>query len=122
MKQIILLFSLMLFLSGCSLVDPMTRAQNFIQRGKFEEAINVLEKELTKQPESVPIKSLLAQTYSDYGLVLCQDNSKPPRVKYPMAKEQFAMALVLNPYLKDAKDMYDTIEKIQESFRKNNVN
>jgi hypothetical protein len=32
------------------------------------------------------------------------------------------MAIALNPYLKDAKDMYEMIEKIQESFRANNVN
>ena len=38
-----------------------------------------------------------------------------------MAKEQFAMALALNPYLQDAKDMYEMIEKIQESFKANKV-
>ena len=119
-KQIILL---LLFLStSCGLTDPMTTAQNLSAKGDFAKAIKVLEKEYKVQPNSVPIKSILAQTYSDYGLVLCQDQNKPPKVKYPMAKEQFGMALALNPYLKDAKDMYEMIEKIQESFRVNNVN
>lgn len=99
----------------------MTRAQNLLQKGKFEEAITILESEYKKQPNSIPIKSILAQTYSDYGLVLCQDDAKPPKIKYPMAKEQFAMALALNPYLKDAKDMYETIEQIQASFEASKI-
>ena len=117
-----MLFSLSLLLTACCFVDPITRAQNLSQKGKFEDAVKILETEYKKQPNSVPIKSLLAQTYSDYGLALCQDVNKPPRVKYPMAKEQFAMALTLNPYLKEAKDMYEMIEKIQDSFRANNIN
>ncbi len=122
MKKILTLLFIALFtLSACSLQDPMTRAQALTREGKFPEAIKVLEKELKKNPNSVPMKSLLAQAYSDYGLALCQDTNKPPKVKYPMAKEQFAMALVLNPYLQDAKDMYEMIEKIQESFRQNNI-
>ena len=123
MKRIfITLISLAVIITGCNLVDPITRAQNLSQKGKFADAINILENEYKKEPNSVPIKSLLAQSYADYGLALCQDTNKPPKIKYPMAKEQFAMALVLNPYLKDAKDMYEMIEKIQESFRSNNVN
>ena len=123
MKRIFTLLTLLILIStSCSFVDPVTRAQNLSQKGKFEDAVKILEQEYKNQPNSVPIKSLLAQSYSDYGLALCQDTNKPPKVKYPMAKEQFAMALVLNPYLKDAKDMYEMIEKIQESFRANNVN
>ena len=117
MKKFLVLIFLFVFISGCSFVDPVTRAQNLSQKGKFEDAVKILENEYKKQPNSVPIKSLLAQAYSDYGLALCQDTNKPPKVKYPMAKEQFSMALTLNPYLKDAKDMYEMIEKIQESFR-----
>ena len=117
-----LLFLISLLISGCSFQDPIVRSQEFSKRGKFPDAIKILENEYKKQPNSVPIKSLLAQSYSDYGLALCQDTNKPPKVKYPMAKEQFGMALALNPYLKDAKDMYEMIEKIQESFRVNNVN
>ena len=113
----VILFTLIIGLTGCSfLVDPITQAQNCAQKGKFEDAIKILEKEYKVKPNSVPIKSLLAQMYSDYGLALCQDQNKPPKVKYPMAKEQFAMALTLNPYLKDAKEMYEMIEKIQASF------
>ena len=123
MKRIFTLLALLILIStSCSFVDPVTRAQNLSQKGKFEDAVKILEQEYKNQPNSVPIKSLLAQSYSDYGLALCQDTSKPPKVKYPMAKEQFGMALALNPYLKDAKDMYEMIEKIQESFRVNNVN
>lgn len=124
MKNIFTLLLLLIFLvllSACCFVDPMTRAQNLAGKGKFEEAVKVLENEYKKQPNSVPIKSLLAQAYSDYGLALCQDQNKPPKVKYPMAKEQFAMALALNPYLKDAKDMYEMIEKIQTSFSANKI-
>lgn len=117
---VLLLFSIVTNTS-CSLVDPITKAQNLIQKGKFDQAIIILEKEYKKEPNSVPVKSILAQTYSDYGLVLCQDTNKPPTVKYPMAKEQFAMALALNPYLKDAKDMYETIEQIQASFEANKI-
>ena len=112
---------LSLLLSGCSFADPITRAQTLSQQGKFEEAIKVLKKELKKKPNSVPVKSLLAQAYADYGLALCQDSSKPPSIKYTLAKDQFAMALELNPYLQDAKDMYATIEKIQASFRANKI-
>ena len=123
MKRIfITLISLALIITGCNLVDPITRAQSLSKKGRFADAINILENEYKKQPNSVPVKSLLAQAYSDYGLALCQDTNKPPRIKYPMAKEQFAMAIALNPYLTDAKDMYKMIEKIQESFRNNNVN
>ena len=123
MKRIfITLISLALIITGCNLVDPITRAQSLSKKGRFADAINILENEYKKQPNSVPVKSLLAQAYSDYGLALCQDTNKPPRIKYPMAKEQFAMAIALNPYLTDAKDMYEMIEKIQESFRNNNVN
>ena len=111
----------MLINSSCSLVDPVTQAQAYSRQGKFEEAIKILEKEYNKEPDSIPRKSLLAQTYSDYGLALCQDKNKPPRVKYPLAKEQFAMALTLNPYLKDANDMYEMIEKIQASFAANKI-
>ena len=123
MKKLLLtLIFILLTCSSCSfLVDPITRAQNLSQKGKFEEAIKILEKEYKKQSNSVPIKSFLAQAYSDYGLALCQDSDKPPKVKYPMAKEQFAMALALNPYLKDAKDMYEMIEKIQASFAENKI-
>ncbi len=122
-RRIVILFILLILInSACSFVDPITQAQNLSRNGKFSEAIRVLENEYKKQPNSVPIKSLLAQAYSDYGLSLCQDTNKPPREKYPMAKEQFSMALTLNPYLKDAKDMYEMIEKIQDSFRNNNVN
>ncbi len=123
MKRIFTLLTLVILINtSCCFVDPVTRAQNLSQKGKFSDAIKILENEYKKQPNSIPIKSLLAQTYSDYGLALCQDANKPPKVKYPMAKEQFAMAIALNPYLKDAKDMYEMIEKIQESFRTNNIN
>ena len=98
----------------------MAQAQNLMQKGKFQEAVKILEREYKKRPDSVPVKSILAQTYSDFGLALCQDQDKPPKIKYPMAKEQFAMALALNPYLKDAKDMLEMIEKIQASFQENN--
>ena len=122
-KSIFILFFLVIFTcTGCSsFVDPTTRAQNLARNGKFEEAVKVLEQEYKARPNSVPIKSLLAQAYSDYGLALCQDQSKPPKVKYPLAKEQFAMALALNPYLKDAKEMHEMIEKIQASFRANKI-
>ncbi len=109
----ITLFAYLLLNTSCSLVDPMTQAQNLSKKGKHQEAIKVLESELKIRPNSVPIKTLLAQAYSDYGIVLCQDKDKPPRVKYPMAKENFAMALALNPNLEDAKDMYKMIEQIQ---------
>ena len=122
MKKLFTLIVLFTLLNtACSFVDPLTQAQNYIRKGKFEDAIKVLEKQYQSQPNSVPIKSLLAQTYSDYGLVLCQDPSKQSKVKYPMAKEQFAMAIALNPYLKDAKEMYEMIEKIQASFQANKV-
>ena len=122
MWNYLLIIVVILFLNGCSfLTDPMTRAQNLSSKGKFEEAITILEKEYKRQPNSIPVKSILAQTYSDFGLALCQDTSKPPKVKYPLAKEQFSMALVLNPYLKDAKDMYEIIEKIQESFKTSKI-
>lgn len=120
-KFVVLLLFSILTNTSCGLVDPITKAQNLIQKGKFDQAIIILEKEYKKEPNSVPVKSILAQTYSDYGLVLCQDTNKPPKVKYPMAKEQFAMALVLNPYLKDAKDMYETIKQIQASFEANKI-
>ena len=121
-KCLFIIFLLITLSTSCCFIDPVTRAQNFSQKGKFEDAVKILENEYKNHPNSVPIKSLLAQAYSDYGLALCQDTNKPPRVKYPMAKEQFSMALALNPYLKDAKDMYEVIEKIQESFRANNIN
>lgn len=107
--------------TSCCFIDPMTKAQSFIRNGKFEEAIKILEKEYSSQPNSIPIKSVLAKTYSDYGLALCQDESKPPKVKYPKAKEQLAMALELNSYLTEAKDMYEMIEKIQASFAANKL-
>ena len=94
-----LMILLIMFCTSCTLVDPVTRAQSLSQKGKFPDAIKILENEYKKQPNSVPVKSLLAQAYSDYGLSLCQDTNKPPKVKYPMAKEQFAMAITLNPYL-----------------------
>ena len=123
MKRIFTLLTLSIFIStSCCFIDPVTRAQNLSQKGKYGDAVKILENEYKKQSNSIPIKSLLAQAYSDYGLALCQDSNKPPKIKYPMAKEQFAMALALNPYLKDAKDMYEMIEKIQESFHANNVN
>ena len=123
MKRIFTLLTLLILIStSCCFVDPVTRAQNFSQKGKYDDAVKILENEYKKRPNSIPIKSLLAQAYSDYGLALCQDSNKPPKIKYPMAKEQFSMALALNPYLKDAKDMYEMIEKIQESFHVNNVN
>ena len=122
MKRFFIILLLILMNTGCSFIDPVTRAQNLSRKKEFSDAIKILENEYKKQPNSIPVKSLLAQAYSDYGLSLCQDNDKPPKIKYPMAKEQFAMALTLNPYLKDAKDMYEMIEKIQESFRANNVN
>lgn len=121
-KCLFIIFLLITLSTSCCFIDPLTRAQNFSQKGKFVDVIKILENEYKNQPNSIPIKSLLAQAYSDYGLALCQDTNKPPKVKYPMAKEQFAMAIALNPYLKDAKDMYEMIEKIQESFRVNNVN
>ena len=118
----ILLVILTITLTGCSfLVDPVTRAQSLIKDGKFPGAISILEKEYKAKPDSVPIKSILARTYSDYGLALCQDEDKLPKVKYKMAKEQFAMALALNPYLTDAKEMYELIEKIQASFTANKL-
>ncbi len=122
MKKIIAILTFLTLLNNsCSLIDPMTQAQAYSKQGKFEEAIKILEKEYQNKPNSVPLQSLLAQTYSDYGLTLCQDQNKPPKVKYPLAKEQFSMALVLNPYLKDAKDMYEMIEKIQASFAANKL-
>ena len=116
--QIFLLVFLLLLISnsGCNLIDPLTRAQNLIQKGKYPEALKILESEHKLKPSSVPISTILAQTYSDYGIILCEDQNKPPKIKYPMAKEQFAMALTLNPNLTDAKDMYEMIEKIQTSY------
>lgn len=116
-----LLFLISILISGCSFQDPIVRSQELSRKGNFAEAIKVLDGELKKNPNSVPIKSLLAQAYSDYGLALCQDTNKPPKVKYPMAKEQFLMALALNPYLQDAKDMAEMIDKIQDSFKANKV-
>ena len=121
-KIFLTIFFVALLSFGCCFIDPMTRAQDLSQKGKFKEAVKILESEHKKQPNSVPVQSLLAQAYSDYGLALCQDADKPPKEKYPLAKEQFAMALTLNPYLKDAKEMYDTIQKIQESFESNKLN
>ena len=112
-----ILLGLLVLNTSCSFVDPMTQAQNFSKRGKFEESIKVLEKELQSKPNLVPVKTLLAQAYSDYGLVLCQDKNKPPRVKYPMAKENFAKALAINPNLEDAKEMYKMIEQIQMAMK-----
>lgn len=121
-KFYLLLLPLLIALSSsCAFTDPLVRAQSLSQKGKFEEAIKVLESEQKKQPNSIPIKSILAQTYSDYGLTLCQDTSKPPKVKYTQAKEQFSMALELNPYLSEAKEMHEMIEKIQASFKANKV-
>lgn len=122
MKKTIFLFSIFALIStSCSLTNPTTRAQNLIQKSKFEEALKILENEYKLKPDSVPIKSILAQAYSDYGLALCQDQSKTPKIKYNLAKEQFAMALALNPYQKDAKDMYEMVEKIQTSFAANKI-
>ncbi|GEM_PF-2969581 len=115
--QIFLLVFLLISSSGCILVDPLTRAQNLVQKGKYPEAIKMLENEYKLKPSSVPIATVLARTYSDYGIILCEDQNKPPKIKYPMAKEQFAMALTLNPNLTDAKDMYEMIEKIQASYK-----
>ena len=103
-------------------MDPLSRAQRLSDNGKFKESIKILEKEYKANPNSVPVKSLLAQAYSNYGIALCQDSSKLPREKYPLAKEQFSMALVLNPYLKDAMEMYETIVQIQESLKENKLN
>ena len=122
MQNFLMLMLFSFLLTSCSLVDPLTKAQHLSDSGKFQEAINILEKEYKTKPESVPIKSLLAQAYSNYGISLCQDSSKLPREKYPLAKEQFSMALTLNPYLKDAKDMYETIEQIQKSLKENKLN
>lgn len=122
MKKITIVFILTSLLStSCSFLNPVSRAQNLASRGKFEEAIEILEKEKKKKPDSIPLKSILAQTYSDYGLALCQDPEKSPKVKYTKAKEQFEKALALNPYLTDAKDMYEMIEKLQETFAKNMI-
>ncbi len=117
----ILIFFVLIFLSGCNLVNPMTRAQNLLAKGDFEGGIKVLEKEYKANPNSVPVKSILARAYADYGLALCQDENKPPKVKYPLAKGQLAMALALNPYIQEAKDMYEMIEKIQASLAKNMI-
>ena len=102
-------------------MDPVSRAQTLSKKGKFKEAISILEKEHKETPNSIPVKSLLAQAYSDYGIALCRDDNKPPREKYPLAKEQFSMALALNPYLEEAKDMYEIIGKIQKSLQDKNV-
>ena len=120
--KLIIIISLLVNLSfACNLVDPTTRAQNFLSKGEFENGIKILEKEYNNNPNSVPIKSILARAYADYGLTLCQDENKPPKVKYPMAKEQLSMALALNPYIQEAKDMYEMIEKIQASLAKNMI-
>ncbi|MBI2996727.1 MAG: hypothetical protein HYY52_08510 [Candidatus Melainabacteria bacterium] len=122
MKNIfIMLIVLILSSYSCSFIDPVTKAQNLATKGQFEGAIKILEKEYKKNHNSVSVKSLLSQIYSDYGLALCQDVNKSPKVKYTKAKEQFAMALTLNPYNQDAKEMYQTIEKIQTSFETNKV-
>lgn len=114
MKNIFIYLIVLSFtLTACNLFNPVSKARHLASKGNFEEAIKILETEYKKDSGSVPIKSILAQTYSDYGLALCQDNEKPPKIKYPLAKEQFAMALELNPYLTDAKEMYEMIEKIQ---------
>lgn len=120
-KLSLMLFLIVLITNSCSFVDPITTARDLSQKGKFPDAIKLLEKEYKSKPDSTPLKSILAQTYSDYGLALCQDSSKLPKIKYPMAKEQFAMALALNPYLKDAQEMYKMIEKIQASFAANKI-
>ena len=126
MRKRFTLFTILLGLSvlnnSCSLIDPMTQAQNCSKRGKFEKAVSILEKELQSKPNSVPVKTLLAQAYSDYGLVLCQNENKPPRVKYPMAKENFAMALAINPNLEEAKEMYKMIEQIQAAMKSGKTN
>lgn len=122
MKNLLVVLLVFVLLSNsCSFIDPLTKAQNLVQKGKYEEAVKVLEKEFKSKPNSLPVKSLLAHVYSDYGIAICRDQSKPPRLKFSLAKEQFAMALALDPYSKDAKDMYEMVEKIQASFRVNKV-
>lgn len=118
MKKILVLIFILTLISGCTSVDPQTKAQSFISKGNYEKAINILEEELKKDPESVPIKSLLAQTYSDYGLVICQDTKKAPKDKYPLAKTKFQKAVELNPYLDEAKEMVKMIEEIETEFKK----
>ena len=123
MLKKILYFAIVISLStSCSFGDPLSGAQSLARSGKYEEAINLLEKELNEKPDSVPVKSILAQTYSDYGLALCQDPDKPPKIKYNRAREQFSMALALNPYLTDAKDMLEMIEKIQAHINESMIN
>lgn len=119
--KILFLMILLFALNSCSLIDPATRAQDLLRSGKYEDAIKVLEKEYKIHPGSVPMQSLLAQTYSNYGIAITRDQSLPPKVKYPKAKEQLSMALALNPYLEDAKEMYDLIEKIQAQFAANMI-
>lgn len=114
MKNTFLFILLIPFIClSCSFLDPVSKAQSLLRQGKFNEAITILEAEQKKKPKSVPLKSILAKAYSDHGLALCQDPDKPPKVKYNLAKEQFQKALALNPYLTDAKDMLEMIEKIQ---------
>ena len=120
-NSLVVLLFFMFLVGGCSLADPISKAQSLAKKGEYERAITLLEEEHKTKPSSVPVTSLLAQFYSDYGLTLCQDVDKPPAVKYPRAKEQFAMALALNPYLNEAKEMYEIIEKIQASLKANNV-
>lgn len=117
MKKILTVIIFVTLCSACSLGDPISKAQIYIQKGNYTEAIKTLEKEFKSKPKSIPIKSLLAKTYSDYGLALCQDTAKEPKIRYGLAKEQFAMALELNPYLTDAKEMYEMIVQIQEAFQ-----
>lgn len=117
MGKVALIISMLVFIgSGCSFVNPITKAQNLARKGKYQQAIKILEKEFKADSNSVPLRTILAQAYSDYGLALCQDKSKSPSEKYTKAKEQFAMALTLNPNLVDARDMYEMIEKIQASI------
>lgn len=117
MKKILLILTITLICTSCAAADPLTRAQSFTSKGKYEEAIKLLESEMEKRPKSIPVKSLLAQIYSDYGLSICQDSELEPREKYPLAKKKFAKALELNPYLTEAKEMHETIEKIQAAFK-----
>ncbi len=87
----------------------MKMAQDYLSNERYQEAISVLSPITSKNG-----KKALAQAYVEYGISILRNRETEKSEKYPLAKEQFELALDNDPKSKVARDLYQMIIKVNE--------
>lgn len=109
--------TLLLFLvigCGSEKVNPekLKQANALIEQGEYEQGIEQLEALAKTSPEDEALKLSLISAHMKYAWYFMDNDTIPPRVKYPNALKHYRAVLKLDPNNKNAQDNANQIIEI----------